>query len=108
MNVLCRTSPIAFFCKIIGVTAMIDNPPLLFRANTKLPTAGLRVCWQLLQGIWPIETLAHFDREAIRERRMQAKRAGVHGNFTVTHDVTRHTKAREKDADGRLLHDGGR
>jgi catalase len=48
-----------------------------------------------LQGIWLIETLSHFDHEAIRERRMQAKRAGVHGNFTVTHDLTRRTKARE-------------
>lgn len=32
----------------------------------------------------------------------------MHGSFTVTHDATRHTEAREKDADGNLLHDRGR
>jgi catalase len=38
--------------------------------------------------------LAHFDREVIPERRMHAKGAGAFGTFTVTHDITKYTKAK--------------
>jgi catalase len=38
--------------------------------------------------------MAHFDREVIPERRMHAKGAGAFGAFTVTHDITRFTKAK--------------
>jgi catalase len=38
--------------------------------------------------------MAHFDREVIPERRMHAKGAGAFGSFTVTHDITKYTKAR--------------
>ena len=48
----------------------------------------------LLQDIWLLEKLAHFDREVIPERRMHAKGSGAYGHFTVTHDITRFTKAR--------------
>jgi len=48
----------------------------------------------LLQDIWLIEKLAHFDREVIPERRMHAKGWGAYGTFTVTHDITRYTKAK--------------
>ena len=48
----------------------------------------------LLQDVWFLEKLAHFDREVIPERRMHAKGAGAFGSFTVTHDITRYTKAR--------------
>ncbi|GBL57432.1 catalase [Pseudomonas citronellolis] len=48
----------------------------------------------LLQDVWLLEKLAHFDREVIPERRMHAKGSGAHGTFTVTHDITRYTKAR--------------
>ena len=37
--------------------------------------------------------MAHFDREVIPERRMHAKGWGAYGTFTVTHDITRFTKA---------------
>jgi catalase len=47
----------------------------------------------MLQDIWLIEKLAHFDREVIPERRMHAKGWGAHGTFTVTKDITRYTKA---------------
>ncbi|MFD2265075.1 catalase [Lacibacterium aquatile] len=47
----------------------------------------------LLQDIWLIEKLAHFDREVIPERRMHAKGSGAYGTFTVTQDITRYTKA---------------
>ena len=48
----------------------------------------------LLQDVWFLEKLAHFDREVIPERRMHAKGAGAFGSFTVTHDITRYTRAK--------------
>ena len=47
----------------------------------------------LLQDVWLLEKLAHFDREVIPERRMHAKGAGAFGTFTVTQDITAFTKA---------------
>ena len=47
----------------------------------------------LLQDVWFLEKLAHFDREVIPERRMHAKGSGAFGSFTVTHDITQFTKA---------------
>ena len=40
----------------------------------------------LLQDVWFLEKLAHFDREVIPERRMHAKGSGAFGKFVVTHD----------------------
>ncbi|SEO57080.1 MULTISPECIES: catalase [unclassified Luteibacter] len=48
----------------------------------------------LLQDVWFLEKLAHFDREVIPERRMHAKGAGAFGTFTVTHDITKYTRAK--------------
>jgi catalase len=48
----------------------------------------------LLQDVWFLEKLAHFDREVIPERRMHAKGAGAYGSFTVTHDISAYTKAK--------------
>jgi len=61
--------------------------------NTNIQTAGPRGP-TLLQDIWLIEKLAHFDREVIPERRVHAKGWGAHGTFTVTNDITRYTKAK--------------
>src|ERR1700761_600809 len=61
--------------------------------NTNIMTAGPRGP-ALLQDIWLIEKLAQFDREVIPERRMHAKGWGAYGTFTVTHDITRFTKAK--------------
>jgi catalase len=61
--------------------------------NLNIQTAGPRGP-ALLQDIWLIEKLAHFDREVIPERRMHAKGSGAYGTFTVTHDISRYTKAR--------------
>ncbi len=55
-------------------------------------TAGKRGP-MLLQNVWFMEKLAHFDREVIPERRMHAKGSGAYGTFTVTHDITKFTKA---------------
>ena len=48
---------------------------------------------QLLQDVWFLEKLAHFDREVIPERRMHAKGSGAYGRFTVTNDITKYTRA---------------
>ncbi|QBL09440.1 catalase [Rheinheimera sp. D18] len=48
----------------------------------------------LMQDFWFLEKLAHFDREVIPERRMHAKGSGAYGTFTVTHDITKYTKAK--------------
>jgi catalase len=47
----------------------------------------------LLQDLWLIEKLAHFSREVIPERRMHAKGSGAFGTFTVTGDISQHTRA---------------
>lgn len=48
----------------------------------------------MMQDVWLMEKLAHFDREVIPERRMHAKGWGAYGKFTVTHDITQYTKAK--------------
>ncbi len=48
----------------------------------------------LLQDVWFLEKMAHFDREVIPERRMHAKGSGAFGKFTVTNDITKYTRAR--------------
>lgn len=60
--------------------------------NQNVETAGPRGP-MLLQDVWHLEKLAHFHREVIPERRMHAKGSGAFGSFTVTHDITRYTKA---------------
>jgi catalase len=61
--------------------------------NQNIMTAGKRGP-ALLQDVWFQEKLAHFDREVIPERRMHAKGSGAYGTFTVTHDLTKYTKAK--------------
>ena len=43
----------------------------------------------MLQDVWLLEKLAHFDREVIPERRMHAKGWGAYGVLTVTHDISK-------------------
>jgi len=61
--------------------------------NQNSMTAGPRGP-MLLQDVWFLEKLGHFDREVIPERRMHAKGSGAFGTFTVTHDITRYTRAK--------------
>jgi catalase len=61
--------------------------------NFNILTAGARGP-ALLQDIWLMEKLAHFDREVIPERRMHAKGSGAFGTFTVTRDITAYSKAK--------------
>ncbi|QUP52919.1 catalase [Ralstonia syzygii] len=60
--------------------------------NQNSLTAGPRGP-MLLEDVWFLEKLAHFDREVIPERRVHAKGSGAYGKFTVTHDITQYTKA---------------
>jgi catalase len=60
--------------------------------NFNILTAGPRGP-ALLQDVWLLEKLAQFDREVIPERRMHAKGSGAFGTFSVTHDITRFTRA---------------
>lgn len=60
--------------------------------NQNVMTAGPRGP-MLLQDVWFLEKLAHFDREVIPERRMHAKGSGAYGTFTVTHDISQYSKA---------------
>jgi catalase len=61
--------------------------------NQNIMTAGPRGP-ALLQDVWYLEKLAHFDREVIPERRMHAKGSGAFGTFTVTQDISKYTKAK--------------
>lgn len=48
----------------------------------------------VMQDVWLMEKMAHFNREVIPERRMHAKGWGAYGKLTVTHDISRYTKAK--------------
>jgi catalase len=61
--------------------------------NQNVVTAGPRGP-MLLQDVWFLEKMAHFDREVIPERRMHAKGSGAYGTFRVTNDITRYTSAK--------------
>ena len=49
----------------------------------------------LLQDYILHEKMAHFNRERIPERVVHAKGSGAFGTFTVTHDITKYTKAKQ-------------
>ena len=55
----------------------------------------------LLQDFHLIEKLQHFNRERIPERVVHAKGSGAYGTFTVTHDVSKYTKAKLFSAIGK-------
>ena len=59
--------------------------PVVDNQNTM--TAGKRGP-ALLQDVWFLEKLAHFDREVIPERRMHAKGSGAYGTSAVIKDIT--------------------
>ena len=61
--------------------------------NRNSATAGKRGP-VLMQDVWLMEKLAHFEREVIPERRMHAKGSGAFGTFSVTNDIPKNTKAK--------------
>ena len=72
---------------------LTNNVGVPIADNQNVMTAGPRGP-MLLQDVWFLEKLAHFDREVIPERRMHAKGSGAFGTFTVTHDISKYTKAK--------------
>lgn len=80
-----------------GLTTVAGAP---VADNNNVATAGPRGP-MLLQDVWFLEKLAHFDREVIPERRMHAKGSGAFGQFTVTHDISRYTRAKMFDTVGK-------
>ena len=60
--------------------------------NRNVQTAGPRGPI-VMQDVWFLEKMGHFNREVIPERRMHAKGSGAFGKFTVTHDITPYTRA---------------
>jgi catalase len=48
----------------------------------------------LMQDFHLMEKMAHFNRERTPERVVHAKGAGAYGTFTVTHDISRYTRAK--------------
>lgn len=69
----------------------VSGRPIAENQNVK--TAGKRGS-MLMEDYWFLEKLAHFDREVIPERRMHAKGSGAFGTFTVTHDISKFTRAK--------------
>ena len=55
----------------------------------------------LLQDFILHEKMAHFNRERIPERVVHAKGSGAYGTFTVTHDISKYTRAKIFDAVGK-------
>lgn len=60
--------------------------------NQNIQTAGAHGP-ALLQNVWFLEKLAHFNRERIPERIVHAKGSGAYGTLTITNDITKYTKA---------------
>jgi catalase len=55
----------------------------------------------LLQDFILHEKMAHFNRERIPERVVHAKGSGAYGTFTVTHDISKFTRAKIFSAVGK-------
>lgn len=60
--------------------------------NQNIQTAGERGP-ALMQNVWMMEKLAHFNRERIPERVVHAKGTAAFGTLTITGDITKYSKA---------------
>ncbi len=60
--------------------------------NQNIQTAGEHGP-ALLQNVWYLEKVAHFNRERIPERVVHAKGSGAFGTLTITKDITAYSKA---------------
>jgi catalase len=67
-----------------------DTRPAPVTDNLNILTAGKRGP-ALPQDLWLIEKMAHLTGRS--SRTPHDAKAGAHGTFTVTHDMTRYTKA---------------
>ena len=71
------------------MTTADGNPIGMQQAMTAGPRGPL-----LMQDVQLLEQMQHFNRERIPERVVHAKGSGAFGTFTVTHDITKYTKAK--------------
>src|SRR5471032_1690665 len=78
------------------MTTTAGNP---ISDNQNSETAGAR--GPLVIEPQLLEKLAHQNRERIPERVVHAKGSGAYGTFTVTHDISRYTKAKIFDQVGK-------
>ena len=76
--------------KPLTMTTEFGNPVV---DNQHSLTAGPRGP-MLMQDVALVEKMAHFNRERVPERVVHAKGYGAHGTFTVTHDISRYTRAK--------------
>ena len=72
----------------------LTTPPAPRLSIITMSSPQARAGPMLLQDVWFLEKLAHFDREVIPERRMHAKGSGAYGKLTITRDITRYTRAK--------------
>ncbi|MDG2200831.1 MAG: catalase [Phycisphaerales bacterium] len=70
------------------MTTADGNPIAMQQALTAGPRGPV-----LMQDVQLLEQMQHFNRERIPERVVHAKGSAAHGTFTVTGDITGHTKA---------------
>src|SRR3984885_14074573 len=75
--------------KSVQMTTTGGNP---IADNQNSLTAGPRGPL-LMQDYQLLEKLAHQNRERIPERTVHAKGSGAYGTLTITHDITRFSKA---------------
>jgi catalase len=61
--------------------------------NQNIQTAGPHGP-ALLQNVWLMEKIAHFNRERIPERIVHAKGSGAYGTLTISGDITKYSKAK--------------
>lgn len=71
---------------------LTNNSGAIVGDNRNVQTAGPHGP-MLMQNVWYMEKLGHFNRERIPERVVHAKGSGAFGTFTVTNNITRYTKA---------------
>ncbi len=72
------------------VMTTADGAPVADNQNSL--TAGSRGPL-LMQDIQLLEKMQHFNRERVPERVVHAKGSAAFGTFTVTHDISQHTRA---------------
>ena len=71
------------------LTTADGNPIAAQHAMTAGPRGPV-----LMQDVQLLEQMQHFNRERIPERVVHAKGSGAFGTFTVTHDISKYTKAK--------------
>jgi catalase len=71
-----------------------------YAENENSQTAGPRGPI-LLQDFILHEKMAHFNRERIPERVVHAKGSGAYGTLTITHDISKYTRAKVFNAIGK-------